>query len=91
MASISASSERRGVTGSNRGKPKIVIRGRRRKSAKKALRSLKQVFNQDFAENSRAAVRNYRAYLITGNSNSAIFGQFEAVIDRLEKSLAAKL
>jgi len=85
MISVEGVSVRR-----NSGKPKMLVRGRRRKAVKNCLKQLKNVFNQDWYENRRAALNNYDAYLILGASNSAASKAMVTIQAALEKALAAK-
>lgn len=88
MPSIHVSVE--GVSSRRRaGKPRLLLRGQRRKAATKALQQLKHLENQEFAENRRSAVNNYNPFLILGAGNSRYSSALALLKDRLTEALKA--
>lgn len=89
MASVFLSVE--GVSSRRRsGKPRLLLRGMRRKMAKKALNALIHLNNQEFAEARRSTEQGYNGYYILGASNSRFATAAATLKARLEEVLAAK-
>jgi len=74
----------------NSGKPKLLLRGRRRKAAIHLVKALQVMANQDFAENRRAALNKYSPFFALGNPNSNYNIWAGKLIARLEEVLKAK-
>lgn len=90
MASTLVSIEGVPVAKGRRGKPRLLVRGRRRKAAVKALHHLQVLENQDFAENTRAAKNFYTPYLILGTPGSKVDKAFDTLTTALNDALKAK-
>lgn len=71
-------------------KPKLLVRGQRRKSLVKLKRALQSLENQDFNEERRASNNGYTPYVIFGNPTSAYRSALVKLKARVEESLAAK-
>lgn len=72
------------------GKPRILLRGQRRKAANKALAALKHLENQEFFEGRRSAANSYDPFLILGAGNSRYNTAVTLLKTRLEEALSAK-
>ena len=73
-----------------RGKPKLLVRGNRRKALNKAKRALASLENQDFAEERRASNNNYSPFVVFGAPSSAVRGALVKLKARIDECLAAK-
>lgn len=71
------------------GKPRLLLRRQRRKIAKNLLRQLKNMENQEFAENRRSAINNYEPFMVFGAANSRYNTALALLKDRLIAALAA--
>lgn len=91
MATILVSAEGASVRRKGTGKPKVVVRGRRRTSVVKSLHALASLENQDYSENRRGALNDYNPYLILGSSNSKVRKAFETLQEALQKALDEKV
>jgi len=72
------------------GKPKLLVRGRRRKAASKLKRALETLESQDWQENRRSAMNRYDPLLILGAANSRHANAVALLKQRLAEVLAAK-
>lgn len=90
MARMFVSIEGVPVPRHSRQKPRLLVRGKRRRQLVRAIKALKSLSNQDFAEGRRGAVHNYTPYLILGSQNSVHNSRYRGLLDRLEEALAAK-
>lgn len=90
MPTLAVSIEGVAIARSTRKTPKLLVRGRRRKTLQNALRAIKAMMNQDWTENHRSSVNNYTPYLICGTGNTKIAKAFADVVARMEESIAAK-
>jgi hypothetical protein len=91
MPTIMVSAEGASVRRRGSGKPKLVVRGRRRKAVADCIRKLTTLQNQDFAENRRAAVNDYTAYLVLGDPNSRQSKAIMTLLEALEKAMNHKV
>lgn len=90
MSSLIVSAEGVSVRRRGSGKPRIVVRGNRRKAAQRAKRALQTLMNQDDHENRRSAINSYNPYLILGTADSRIRASFEKVQKAIQDALDAK-
>ena len=72
------------------GKPKLLVRGRRRKACKKLLQALTSMFNQDLAEERRATNIGYNPFLVLGATNSKFNKALNDLNNRMVEVLNAK-
>lgn len=72
------------------GKPKLLVRGRRRKACQKALRALQTLFNQDDFEQRRSTQMGYNPYLVLGTPRSSYRNAYTLLANTLIEALAAK-
>jgi hypothetical protein len=86
MATIMVSAEGASVRRRGSGKPKLVVRGQRRKAVIDSLRKLTTLQNQDAAENRRAAVHDYNPYLIFGDPNSRQSKALTTILEALDRA-----
>lgn len=71
-------------------KPKLLVRGQRRKALMKAKRALHSLENQDFAEERRASNNGYTPFTVFGNPSSAFRSALVKLKTRIDEALAAK-
>lgn len=90
MATLMVSAEGASVRRRGSGKPKLIVRGQRRKITVKALRELQTLLNQDDHENRRSAIHNYNPYFVLGSSNGTVRKALEKVMAALEAAIQAK-
>lgn len=90
MASMMISIEGVPVPRSSRGKPKLLVRGKRRTQLKRAIKALQSLSAQDFAESRRAASHNYTPFMVIGSQNSRATGSYNTLLARLQEAVAAK-
>lgn len=74
----------------NSGKPKLLVRGRRRAAVIKALNSLTVLVNQEFSENRRSAINKYTPFFVLGPSTSKFNEWVGKIQEQLQKALDAK-
>lgn len=72
-------------------KPKLAIRGPRRRQAKKALKSLQTIMNEDAREQRRSEKYQYAPLPVMGNPGSTDNNAFKRAIGRLMTILAARV
>lgn len=90
MATIFLSVE--GVPGKRtNGKPRLLLRGQRRKICVKVLRMLKTLENQEFYEARRATQNRYDPFLVLGAATSKFSKAHAELKKRLEEALATKV
>jgi len=79
-----------GASSPARIKPRLLLRGRRRKAVQKLLHAAQVVKRQDDAETNRGARKGYNPYLWRGIPQSASDKALTQVITRSAQVLAAK-
>ena len=73
------------------GKPKYVVKGRRRKILKKAYAELQSLVRQDNQESLRAERQGYTPFFCTGEPASDDWHAVLEVIQRLNQCILAKV
>lgn len=91
MATILVSAEGASVRRRGSGKPRLVVRGRRRKAVVDCKRKLIVLANQDWAENRRSAINDYNPYLVLGAPNSKVMKALETLQEALQRALDEKV
>lgn len=91
MATIMVSAEGASIRRRGSGKPKLVVRGQRRKAVADCIRKLHTLQNQEAREDRRAAVNDYNAYLILGDPNSKQSKALSVILDVLDRAMKIKV
>lgn len=90
MPTLMVSAEGASVRRRGSGKPKLIVRGLRRKITVDCLSKLQTLLNQDDHENRRSAINNYNPYFVLGPSNGAVRKALEKVMMALDNAIKAK-
>ncbi len=72
------------------GKPRLLLRGRRRKACQKLLKALQVLVNQDEFEARRSTKLNYNPFLVLGDTRSGPRTAVSTLVNRLNEVLRAK-
>lgn len=90
MSTLMVSAEGASVRRRGSGKPRLIVRGARRKHCSEVLRKLGTLQNQDDGENRRSAIHDYNPYLIFGSQNSKARKALADLLKALQDALSAK-
>lgn len=90
MPTLMVSAEGASVRRRGSGKPKLIVRGQRRKITVATLAKLQTLINQDDHENRRSAINNYNPYFVLGPSGGRVRTALERVMKSLEDAIKAK-
>lgn len=90
MSVVSADLELLPAAGSSNKAPQLLLRGARRRQARKALQSLQSVINADNREGARADKLGYEPLYVTGTSSSDSYQSVLDVMTRISDVLAMK-
>ncbi len=78
------------AAGSNRGKRRMLFRGKTRTMIRNLREKLQAIKNRDSRETSRGATLDYSPALVTGEDRTANRTAFDRVISRLTACMAMK-
>lgn len=90
MPTMMVSAEGASVRRRGSGKPRLVVRGQRRKTTAELLHKLQTLINQDDAENRRSAIHNYNAYFVLGPASGRVRTALGHVMKALQDAMNAK-
>lgn len=90
MANVIMSSSGRRLSSGNRGKPRMVLRGLRRRKVKKLRDTILVVMHEDSKEERRAEAQGYDPYLLKGETGGTWDKAMRSVLARCNNALAEK-